>query len=70
MEPNEQTELTRKMGTDSQIESRTPATGRWKLGGGGIEQTGKTGKGTHGHGQQCGDCWGAGNGKNKIKIKF
>ena len=37
--------------------------------GGGIEQKGKR---THGHGQQCGDCWGKGdirelndNGKNK-----
>ena len=25
--------------------------------GGGIEQKGKR---THGHGQQCGDCWGEG----------
>ena len=45
-----------------------------KLGGAGIEQKGKR---THGHGQQCGDCWGQGgirglngNGKNTIKIKF
>ena len=44
------------------------------LGVGGIEQKGKR---THGHGQQCGDCWGEGsimelnsNGKNTIKIKF
>ena len=43
------------------------------LGGGGIEQKGKR---THGHGQQCGDCWGKGaikglngNGKNIIKVK-
>ena len=28
-----------------------------KLGGRGIEQKGKR---THGHGQQCGDCWGEG----------
>ena len=39
-----------------------------------IEQEGKR---THGHGQQCGDCWGEGvirelndNGKNTMKIKF
>ena len=38
--------------------------------------TGQIGKSTHGHGQQCGDCWGEegirrlnGNGKNTIKIK-
>ena len=43
------------------------------LGGGGIEQKGKR---THGHGQQCGDCWRKegikglnGNGENTIKIK-
>ena len=42
------------------------------LAGGGIEQKGKR---THGHGQQCGDCWGEegirglkGNGKNTLKI--
>ena len=42
--------------------------------GGGIEQKGKR---THGHGRQCGDCWGEGyvrglhgNGKNSIKIKL
>ena len=41
-------------------------------GGGGTEQKGKR---THGHGQQCGDCWGQegisglnGNGKNTIKY--
>ena len=28
-----------------------------RRGGEGIEQKGK---GTHGHGQQCGDCWGEG----------
>ena len=45
-----------------------------RLEGGGIEQKGKR---THGHGQQCGDCWGGGsirglngNGKNTIKITF
>ena len=47
--------------------------GRWGFGGKGTEQKGKR---THGHGQQCGDCWGVGgirevngNGKNTIKIK-
>ena len=51
MESNEQTELTRKMGTDSEMESRVTAQG--VLGGdGGMEQKGKK---THGHGQQCGD---------------
>ena len=44
MESNEQTELTRKMGTDS--ESRMTASVGWG-GGGGIEQKGKR---THGHG--------------------
>ena len=41
--------------------------------GGGAEHKGER---THGHGQQCGDCWGRGgskgangNGKNTIKIK-
>ena len=45
-----------------------------RLKGGGIEQKGKK---THGHGQQCADCWGeAGvrglkcNVKNAIKIKL
>ena len=45
-----------------------------RLRGGGIEQRGKR---IHGHGQQCGDCWGEGNirglngnGKNTIKIKL
>ena len=45
-----------------------------RLVGGGIEQRRKR---THGHGQQCGDCWGQGgirglngNGKNTIKITF
>ena len=44
------------------------------LGGGKIEQKGRR---THGHGWQCGDCWGEvdmrgliGNGKNTIKINF
>ena len=44
-----------------------------RLGGRGIEQKRK---GTHGHGQECGDCWRErgikglnGSGKNAIKIK-
>ena len=51
----EQIEQRRKIRTDSQIESRMIAGGRWGRGGGGqIEEKGKR---THGHGQQCGDCW-------------
>ena len=45
-----------------------------RLRGGGSEQRAKR---THGHGQQCGECWGEGNirglngnGKNTIKIKL
>ena len=60
MESNEQDELTNKIKTDSQIESRLTAKGGGKLGSGGIEQKGKS---NHGHGQQCGDCggtWGKG----------
>ena len=51
MESNKQTELTSKIETDSQIESRLTVIAG--LGGRGTEQTGK---GTDGHGQQCGDC--------------
>ena len=73
MESNEQTELTSKTDTDSQMESRMTASGgQGRAGGGGTEQKGK---GTHGHGQQCGDCCSGGsvrglngNGKNTIKI--
>ena len=54
MDSNEQIELTRKMKTDSQMESRMTA-GVGRLGGGGMEQKGKR---TLGHGQQCGVCWG------------
>ena len=57
MESNEQTELTRKMGTDTEMESRMTAKGVGRLWGGGTEQKGKR---THGHGQQCGDCRGEG----------
>ena len=49
MEYKKRTELTRKMGTDSEIESRLTALG------GGIEQKRNR---THGQGQQCGDCEG------------
>ena len=56
------------------MESRWQLVEVGSLGVGGIEQKGKR---THGHGQQCGDCWGEGsimelnsNGKNTIKIKF
>ena len=52
MESNEHTELTRKMETDSQMESR------WQLvggGGEGLEGLNRK-KRTQGHGQQCGDC--------------
>ena len=73
MESNEQAELARKMWADSEIESRMTAS-RGKLGVGGTEQKGKR---THGHGQQCGNCWGEGhirgltsNRKNTMKIKF
>ena len=55
VESNEHTELTSKIQTDSQMESRTTAIGRGSLEGGGIEQKGKR---TVGHGQQCGDCCG------------
>ena len=69
VESNEQTELTGKTETDSQIESRWQLGGR--VGAGRIEQKGKR---THGHGQQCGDCGGLGgirglNGNRKKKIK-
>ena len=37
------------------MESRTTAKWRGSLGGGEIEQKRKE---THGHGQQCDDCWG------------
>ena len=48
MESNEETELTRKMGSDSQIESRMASNGGRSSGGGGNKQKGK---GIHGHGQ-------------------
>ena len=43
MESNEQTELTRKMGTDTEMESRMTAKGVGMLGCGGIEQKQKRG---------------------------
>ena len=73
VESNKQTELTREMGTDSQIESRMTASVE---GIEGVERLSKRGKRTHRRGQQCGDCWGDGgirglngNGQNTIKIK-
>ena len=47
MESNEQTELTRKMGTDSKVQSSMTAK-VGEVGGGGIELKGKR---VHGHGQ-------------------
>ena len=55
MESNEQTELTRKIGTDSYTESRMTASGR----GNGVLGLKKR-KRTNGHGQQFGDFWGWG----------
>ena len=52
MESNEQTELTDKTETDSEIADDS---GGGEVAGGGIEQRGKR---TQGHGQQGGDCWG------------
>ena len=73
MESNEQTERTRRTGTDPSMESRMTAQWVDRLG---VEGLSKKGKRTQGHGQQCGDCWGEdgirglnGNGKNTIKIK-
>ena len=53
MESNEQTELTKKIGTDSWMEDGLTARGV-AVKGGGFEQKRQR---THGHGQQCGDCW-------------
>ena len=54
MESNEQTELTKKQGqTHRWKQDDSWKGGRWEHGG--IEQKGKR---THGHGQQCGECWG------------
>ena len=63
VESNDQTELTSKTETDSELENRWQLVeGEGKLGGGGIDR---------GHGQQCGDCWEQGgirglNGNGKI----
>ena len=47
--------LTDKQNRDRQRESRmTAMVGEGLVGGGRIEQKGKR---THGHGQQCGDCY-------------
>ena len=53
VESNELTELTRKMGTDSEMESRLTAGA-----GGGDRMQSLSGKRTDVHAQQCGDCWG------------
>ena len=57
MESNEQTELTSKIETNSLVESRMTAKVWGELEGRVVEQKGIR---THGHGQQCGDCWGEG----------
>ena len=56
------------------MKSKIIASGRGKLGSGGIEHKGKR---IHGHGQQCNNCWGKGcirglngNGKNTINFKL
>ena len=74
MESNEQTELTHKTETDLQMESRLTASVGGEAGDGRTEQKAKT---SHGHGQQCGNCWGEGhirgltsNRKNTMKIKL
>ena len=54
MESNKQSELTRKIGTDSSMESRMTASEEGRLGSGGMEQKGTR---THGHRQQGSDFW-------------
>ena len=74
MESNKETELTRKRDRLVDGEQMTDhGGGGVRLGGGGMEEKGER---THGHGQQCGDCWEMGNiwglngnGTNIIKIK-
>ena len=53
MASNEQTELTREIDTDSEIESKMTTKVGVEVRGVGIEQNRKR---TQGHGQQCGDC--------------
>ena len=53
VESNEQTEVTKKMGTDSVIGSKTTAIGKGVWG----RVIGQKREMTHRHGQQCGDCW-------------
>ena len=74
MESSEQTELNKENGDRLLDGEQMTASGVGRLVGGGIEQKGKR---THGHGQQCGDCWAEGgvrglNGNKKytMKIKF
>ena len=57
---NEQTGLTRKMGTDSQMKGRMTAIRGVGVSSLGNEETEQKEKRTHGHGQQCGECWGDG----------
>ena len=53
-----QSNWTNKQNRDSLIDrEQTTASGGGRLEGGGIEQKGKR---THGHGQQCGECWAEG----------
>ena len=54
MESNEQTELTSKIETDLQMESRMTAMRGWATGWRDQQER----KRTHGHGKQCGDCGG------------
>ena len=59
MESNEQTELTGKIETDSEIENMMTSLGQEVVCSRGIKQKEKM---THGHGQQYGDCWEEGDG--------
>ena len=56
MESNEQTELTSKIEIKSWIESKMTARVGERLGRGNKRIEQKNPK-THGHRQQCGDCW-------------
>ena len=57
MESNEETELTRKIETDSQVESRLTALGRvWGRAWRGQAKKEKNRERTQGHGQHSGNC--------------
>ena len=65
--------LTNKQNRD-RLREQDDSSWAGRLGGRGIEQKGQR---THGHGQQCGDCWGkgsirglTGNGKNNKGYIF